>query len=101
MKVPSKAAIDTNIIWDTKETKWYTWKDEKYTTNLFYVEHKRQHEDCFVNVNNVIASDLFHSNTNVVAAVDGGSIMYVTCYVSKNTNREDCSGYVKAAKQLV
>ena len=78
MKFPSKAAIDTNIIWDTKETKWYTWKGKKYTTNLFYVEHKRQHEDYFVNINNVIASKLFQCNTNVVAVVDAGSIMYVT-----------------------
>ena len=101
MKVPSKAAIDTKIIWDNKETEWYSWKGQKFTTYLFHVDHKRQHIDCFVNINNVIASELFHCNTNVVAAVDGGSIMYVTCYVSKNTNKEDCAGYMKAAKIIV
>ena len=33
--------------------------------------------------------------------MDGRSIMYITNYISKNTNKEDNAGYFKTAKILV
>ena len=65
------------------------------------MEHKREHADCFVNINNRVISEIFQCNTNVAVAVDGRSIMYITNYISKNTNKEDNAGYFKTAKILV
>ncbi|KAG7352599.1 helitron helicase-like protein [Nitzschia inconspicua] len=47
------------------------------------------------------ASTIFGCNTNVIAGVDGGSIMYCTCYVSKNTEMDDVKHFGVAAKQMV
>ena len=54
-----------------------------------------------MNIHNEVASCVFNCNTNVVAGVDGGSIMYITCYVSKNTNQEDSETYVKAGRRMI
>ena len=44
---------------------------------------------------------VFQCNTNVVAGVDGGSIMYMTCYVSKNASDENSKDYAKAGKIMI
>lgn len=101
MNIPSKEAYQTILIFDEKETEWFDWTGKRFCRNLFVAVHKRQHEDCFVNMHNDICSYVFNCNSNVVAAVDGGSIMYVTCYVSKNTNEEDTHSYVTAGKRMI
>ena len=89
MKQPCKPSDVTHFIWETKEHEWYDWKGRRSTVNHFFVEHKREHADCFVNINNRVISEIFQCNTNVAVAVDGRSIMYITNYISKNTNKED------------
>ena len=78
---------------EDKRKKLYDWNGKRSTVNQFVVEHKRDHVDCFVNINNRFVSELFQCNTNVVGAVDGGSIMYVTSCISENTNKEDNAGF--------
>ena len=101
MKQPCRPSDVTHFIWETKEHEWYDWKGRRSTVNHFFVEHKREHADCFVNINNRVISEIFQCNTNVAVAVDGRSIMYITNYISKNTNKEDNAGYFKTAKILV
>ncbi|KAG7345092.1 hypothetical protein IV203_032623 [Nitzschia inconspicua] len=55
----------------------------------------------YVNVHSEFASILFGCNTNVITGVDGGSVMYCTCYVSKNTEKEDNKHFADAAKHMV
>ena len=101
MKQPSRQSDSTYFLFETKEREWYNWKGKRSTLKQSFVENKRSHADCFVNINKRVISELFQCNTNVVGAVDGGSIMYITNYTSKNTNKEDNAGYFKAAKILV
>ncbi|KAG7363147.1 helitron helicase-like protein [Nitzschia inconspicua] len=55
----------------------------------------------YVNVHSEFASILFGCNTNVITGVDGGSVMYFTCYVSKNAEKEDNKHFADAAKHMV
>ncbi|KAG7358146.1 hypothetical protein IV203_014733 [Nitzschia inconspicua] len=55
----------------------------------------------YVNVHSEFACILFGCNTNVITGVDGGSVMYCTCYVSKNTEKEDNKHFADAAKHMV
>jgi len=59
----------------------------KQNINLFIFEGKHTRQDCFVNVCNNEASILFGCNTNIVNVMDGGSVMYTTYPVSKNTKK--------------
>ena len=77
------------IVFEQRTTSWYTWMGEKKDINLFIYKSLRKHEDGFVNIHNEVASMLFGCNTNIVNAVDGGSVMYVTAYISKNTQHDD------------
>ena len=101
MKIPNKAAIQSNIIFNDKETNWYDWKGNKQSRNLFTHEHQRKHKDCMVNIHNEVASAVFQCNTNVVANADGGSVMYLTNYISKSTNQDDTKDYAKAGKHML
>ena len=55
----------------------------------------------FFNFNKNVIRELFQCNTNVIGAKDGGSVIYITIYVSKKNNRENTAGNFKAATILV
>ena len=57
--------------------------------------------DVFANIHNEHVSEVFACNNNVVAAVDGGSPMYLTAYHCKNTQKEDNDQFAKAAKAMI
>lgn len=101
MHVPNRECEQNTITFQSECTPWYTWKGEKKTRNLFIFEGKRSHEDSFVNIHNETASVIFGCNTNVICCVDGGSIMYITAYVSKSTLKDDKKMYVEAAEIMV
>ena len=104
MKIGNKQCLETNIIFNKDEVDWYDWYDwkgNKSTRNLFVCEHKRKHQDSFVNIHSEIASKLENMNTNVITGLSGSSIMYVTCYASKNTYKEDTADYAKAGRRMI
>ena len=78
MKVPMKECNNFNVNFDNGSKEWYDWTGRKHLRDLFVVEQKRQFIDCFVNTYNEIATATFGCNTNIVTAVDGGSIIYCT-----------------------
>lgn len=101
MKIPKKATDSTSVTFEEEKTPWFTWKGQKVDRNLFVYEAERRLEDCYVNINNIIASMVIGCNTNCVNGVDGGSVMYITCYVSKSTQKDDKSVFAKAAKIMI
>ena len=68
---------------------------------MFEFEGNRVHTDCFVNTHNEVSSIVFGANTNVVCFVTGGSCMYITLYVSKDTQKDDKKAYADGAKIMV
>ena len=74
---------------------------DKKSVNLYIYEGLRKHEDSFVNIHNKVASMLFGCNTNIVNAVDGNSVMYITAYISKNSQHDDKKTFAEAAKAMV
>lgn len=100
MKLPHQRQPESCVFFDEKETNWFDPLGRNTKRNLFVYEPKRSHADSFMNVHNSKASTIFGCNTNVIAGVDGGSIMYVTCYISKNTQKEDNAHFTKAAAHM-
>ena len=88
MKIPMKQCPSTEVQFEEKRKEWYDWNGRKYTRQLFVLELQRKFIDCFVNTYNEIATASIGCNTNVVPAVDGGSIIYCTLYLSKNEQNE-------------
>ena len=101
MKLPAAACNNTQIHYALRPTKWYDMNGICHSRNLYTMELKRSLLDYFVNVYNDSASNIFGCNTNVVSCVDGGSVMYMTCYISKNTQKEDNEHFGKAAKHMI
>ena len=101
MKLPKPEAVESRVVWSTKKFKFCDWKGNTHQRRLFTHEQKRHIEDCFVNTHSEIASAVFNCNTNVCATVDGGSMMHITCYVSKDTSKEDKQDYCKAAVHMI
>ena len=101
MHIPCAECEKTELKFSEDSTKWFDWKGNDQSRQLFTLEANRKHHDAFVNIHNCHASQIFGCNTNVVTAVDGGSVMYMTCYISKNTQEEDSSLFTNAAKQMI
>ncbi|KAG7372306.1 hypothetical protein IV203_018449 [Nitzschia inconspicua] len=101
MKLPAYPSTETLVMFDDKVTSWFDWRGNDISRSLSICVPKRAHADAYVNVHSEFASILFGCNTNVITGVDGGSVMYCTCYVSKNTEKEDNKHFADAAKHLV
>ena len=101
MKIPKRQSQSESVTFEEKVTPWCTWKGEEVGRNLFIFEGKRTHKDSYVNIYNEIASICVGCNTNVINAIDGGSVIYVTCYVSKNTQKDDKKAYSEAARIMI
>jgi len=56
--------------------------------------------DVYSNQYNKFMTECFGCNSNVSAGLDGGSMMYVTCYTSKSTKDEDALPLLDALSGL-
>ncbi|KAG7369262.1 helitron helicase-like protein [Nitzschia inconspicua] len=101
MKLPAYPSTETLVMFDDKVTSWFDWRGNDISRSLSICVPKRAYADAYVNVHSEFASILFGCNTNVITGVDGGSVMYCTCYVSKNTEKEDNKHFADAAKHMV
>ncbi|KAG7367433.1 PIF1-like helicase [Nitzschia inconspicua] len=101
MKLPAYPSTETLVMFDDKVTSWFDWRGNDISRSLSICVPKRAHADAYVNVHSEFASILFGCNTNVITGVDGGSVMYCTCYMSKNTEKEDNKHFADAAKHMV
>ncbi|KAG7373540.1 hypothetical protein IV203_034264 [Nitzschia inconspicua] len=101
MKLPAYPSTETLVMFDDKVTSWFDCRGNDISRSLSICVPKRAHADAYVNVHSEFASILFGCNTNVITGVDGGSVMYCTCYVSKNTEKEDNKHFADAAKHMV
>jgi hypothetical protein len=81
MKIPKKKYPANTVTFEDNTTPWYSWKGENSGRKMFVFEEKRTHPDCSVNTHSKVASQFGGCNTNVIGVVDGGSVMYITCYV--------------------
>ena len=101
MHVPCASCDETELKFSADTTDWFDWKGKEQSRQLFTLNSKQAHADAFVNIHSSHASKLFGCNTNVVTGVDGGSVMYMTCYISKNTQTEDNELFTNSAKHMI
>ena len=55
----------------------------------------------YTNTHNPVLTQLFLCNNNVMSAITGAAVIYVTSYNSKNTQKEERIAYEKLAQCLI
>ena len=80
---------------------WKNWDGSEARMRLFEVNHERPIPDAYTNTHNSILTLLFLCNTNVILAMTGAAIFYVTCYQHKKTQKEERIAYEKMARILL
>ena len=89
MKIPNKECLKSEVQFQEDYVHWFSWNGKRIDKNLFIYSAERKHEDAFVNIHNEVSSMVFGCNTNVATCLDGGSIMYISCYATKSTDKDD------------
>ena len=78
----------------------HVWADYDGTTKekfLFEIVPERPIEEVYTNVHNPILTLLFLCNNNILAAMTGAVVLYVTSYSSKKNQKEERTAFEKMA----
>ena len=81
--------------------KWCNWAGLPTDANLFGFQLKRTTVDAYVNIHNPLTTRVLGCNNNILFAVAGKAIFYITCYASKSTQQDDSEPFQKVLKVLV
>ena len=101
MCLPRKPCENTTLhFFDEDTIDWYDWSGQNSSRAPFVVEPKRHAMDVFANSYHPLTSCVFCCNSNVQTGIDGGHIMYCTCYAAKSTKREDKESIIQALNGL-
>jgi len=85
-----------------KETsdEWFDFKGDKERRFMFRFYPKRNIEDVFMNVHSPVLTKCFANNTNVLAAMNGPVVFYVTGYQAKKQQKEERQAYTKVSETI-
>jgi hypothetical protein len=85
-----------------KETydKWFDFKGAMERRFMFRFYPKRNIEDVFMNVHSPVLTKCFANNTNVLAAMNGPVVFYVTGYQAKKQQKEEKQAYTKVSETI-
>jgi hypothetical protein len=98
---PCRAAAKTMVhFYDDDKLKWARWNGPVDEHAPFFVEPKRDPRDVFVNPHHKETSLCLGCNTNVQCGVDGGHIMYCTCYTGKSNQKEETERFQKVVTAI-
>jgi hypothetical protein len=85
-----------------KETsdEWFDFKGDMERRFMFRFYPKRNIEDVFMNVHSPVLTKCFANNTNVLAAMNGPVVFYVTGYQAKKQQKEERQAYTKVSETI-
>jgi len=87
--LPDSCRPSTEFKFDEKPKIWRSFNGDGEDRYLFQILGKRGKGDNFVNAHNRYVTMLFGCNNNVLVAMSGAVVIYVTGYNTKNTQKED------------
>jgi hypothetical protein len=79
---------------------WFDFKGDKEQRFMFRFYPKRNIEDVFMNVHSTVLTKCFANNTNVLAAMNGPVVFYVTGYQAKKQQKEERQAYTKVSETI-
>jgi hypothetical protein len=84
---------------DTSQ-EWFDYRGESEPRFLFRFYPQRNIEDSFVNIHSPALTKAFANNTNVLVAMNGPVVFYVTGYQAKSQQKEEQEAYSKVSAVL-
>lgn len=101
-RVPNRPCAKTQVHFPAEDSiQWHSWNGTKGSRTPFMLEVERHPLDVFMNQYNPTTSRLLQSNTNVQLGIDGGHIMYCTCYACKSNKKEEKQSMIDACEGLL
>ena len=98
---PAEPVPKTQIRFAETPVVWTDFDGRKEYKYIFEVKPERGLEDCYTNAHNRLLTSLFLCNNNVIAAMTGAAVMYVTGYNVKHTQKEEREAFEKVASVLI
>ena len=98
--LPSLPFETSKIIYNEQPNVYSNYLGEKENRYMFKIVPHRNIEDVFMNTYNPHISDLVGCNSNVMAAITGLLVFYVTGYATKNTQEEESKMYQTMSEVL-
>jgi Helitron helicase-like domain at N-terminus len=80
---------------------WSDWMGHKHKRYMFRIYPDRQAEDAFMNSHNPTLTQLLCCNTNVMVAMNGASVFYVTGYNAKSNQKEEKAAFEVISEVVV
>lgn len=79
---------------------WFDFKGNFKQRYMFRFYPQRHIEDAFMNVHSPLLTKCFANNTNVLAAMNGPVVFYVTGYQAKKQQKEEKEAYTKVSETI-
>ena len=99
--IPAEPCERTEIEFSETTSDWATWDGRKVLKKLFRVKLQRKVEDVFTNIHNPLLTQLFLCNNNVLIAMTGAAVLYVTGYNVKKTQKEERLAFENVGRVLI
>lgn len=94
--LPDKVCERTDFNYNEDPDIWYDYLGHQTNKFMFKICPERAAEDAFMNSHNPALTKILGCNTNVMVAMNGSSVFYVTGYNAKSTQKEE-----KAAFEII
>ena len=100
-KIPVNTLEKFSVNFAEEPTMWANYDGTKQNKWLFEARNRRPLQDVFTNIHNLILTLLFLCNNNVLVALTGAAILYVTSYSSKKTQKDEREAFENMSKVLI
>ena len=98
---PIEPCDRTRITFAETGSLWSDFDGKTRTKYLFEVTLKQKLEDCYTNTHNRLLTSAFLCNNNIITAMTGAAVIYLTCYSVKKTQKEERKAFEKVASVVV
>ena len=99
--LPDRREDAIAFIYNEDHDVWSDWLGHKSKRYMFRVYPQRNTEDVFMNSHNPILTQVLCCNTNVMVAMNGCSVYYVTGYNAKSTQKEEKAAFEVISEVVV
>lgn len=99
--LPEQANAKVTIQYTDEVDVWSDYVGHKENMSMFRICPGRYPEDSWMNAHNPVLTNILLCNTNVMVAMNGCSVFYVTGYNAKSNQKEENAAFEAVAKVVV
>jgi hypothetical protein len=99
--LPEQRFDETTITHNEEYDTWFDYMGHTSKRNMFKISPRRATEDAFMNTHNKTLTLILGCNTNVMVAMNGCSVFYVTGYNAKSNQKEETAAFEVISEVVV